>query len=405
MATLQQVGLPNVTTFLDWRTRTNDIIDLLNISLDGSPVLIQTMREIFNYIESAGVFTGCSVTDNGNGTVDISSGEALLRIDSTEGSEIRSVSVPATANISLTNLDLTYIYANYVADLPATVLATTTVGDINGHNKCLIAIISYDAIDSSVTILEAKSEMADQHNKLSNMLIETEGFKHVLGGTTLSESDTPSLTIDISAGSFYRGLTKTSHSAYATNIAGGDTFELYYHTSGAWTEISGQTQIDTTKYDNGTDLTTMTVNKIGINWVYLKLGTASSELFVFVGSGQYDSVAEAQIEAPPTGLPNQLDEMGVLIGRVLFIQGDTSFSATESSFGNLYSSDTSSEHNKASGIQGGQLDQYYHLNAAEHTAHLAHVLDTTDNNPHGLTPEGIGAEPEGTSAAMALALG
>lgn len=400
MSTIPQVGVPATTTFLDWRTITNQVIDTLNVNLVGSPTLMQSMRDVFNYIESAGVHTGCGITDNANGTVDVAAGEALLRSSDVEGAELFSVVVPASAAVALTDNDLNYIYADYNAGTPV-VSVTTNSALITGNDICLIAIISREV--NSLTILEAQSEMNDQHNKLNNMLVETEGFKHVLGGTQISESGTRRL--QITSGSFYRGLNKYAHNAYDTNAA--DTFEYYYRDGvGGWTEVSLSTAIDNTKFDDGSGtLATLTADNFVVNWLYLKVGSNKSELFSFYGQGEYTTIAEAQTESAPTGLPAQLDELGVLIGRVILEQNSTTLNITESAFGTQFKAGQSLAHNNMSGMQGGAQDEYYHLDAAEHTAHLAHVLDTTDNNPHGLTPAGIGAEVEGTSVAMALALG
>jgi len=396
MATLPQVITDD--TFFQWRTRTNEIIDLVNINLVGSPTLMQTMRDIFNYLESAGVFSGCGITDNVNGTVDVAGGEALLRSSDVEGAELFSVVVGAQAALALTDNDLNYVYVDYNAGTP-TISATITSSTINNNDICLIAIISRDGND--LTILEATSEIANSHNKMNDMLIETEGFKHVLGGTTITEVGTKQL--NVSVGSFYRGLNKYTHAAYDTSAA--DTFEYYYRDGGsAWTEVPAQNTINTLKYDNNSGvLQNITADYFACQWIYLKIGTSTSELFVFYGQNEYTTISEAQTEAAPTSLPNQLDELGILIGRVIFEQNDASLRIVESAFGNQFTAGQSLAHNNLSGMQGGAQDEYYHLDATEHAAHIAHMTDT--NNPHSVTAKQAKADPEGTALAMVIALG
>jgi len=333
MSTIPQVALG--TTFLDWRTRTNDIIDIVNINKVGTPDKVQTLRDIFNYIDSAGVFSGCAITDNANGTIDVALGEALLRLNNTEGSELFSVAIDAQPNVTLTDNDLNYVYVDYNAGTPI-VSSIVTSATINNNDVCLIAIISREG--NNLTILEATSEIVDQHNKLNNMLIDTEGFKHVIGGTQISESGTNTRKVSLLSGEFYRGLNKYSHNAYDTAAA--DTFEYYYRDGvGGWTETSA-TVISNINYDGlGTGtLDTITAGKYVVNWVFLKIGSNSDELYVLYGQNEYDSINDAQIEVIPTDLPPQLDELGVMVGRIIIKQASTFLNITESAFGNQFRS-------------------------------------------------------------------
>ena len=332
MSTIPQVAL--ATTFLDWRTRTNDIIDLVNITKIGTPAKIQTLEDVFNYIGSAGVHTGCAITDNLDGTIAVSAGEALLRVGSTEDDELVSAVVDADPVVGLVDNDLNFIYVDYNSGVPL-ISNTLTSSFINNKDICLIGIVSREGVD--LTILEAKSERADQYNKLNNMLLDTQGFIHVNGGTQISESGTNTRKVSVQSGEFYRGLNKYTHSAYDTAAA--DTFEYYYRDSGSgWIETSG-TVISNVNYDDGTGtLGTITAGKYVVNWVFLKVGSNADELYVLYGQNEYDSINDAQIEVVPTILPDPLGELGVMIGRIIIKQASTSLNIVESAFGNQFRS-------------------------------------------------------------------
>lgn len=364
MGTIEQVE--TLTSFLDWRSRTNDVIDLINLNKVGSPTLMQTVRDFTNYVESAGVFSGCTVTDNLDGTIAITTGEALMRANSNVGSELFSVLIIADSVVGLSDNEVNYIYVDYNSGSPI-FGNTLNSSSIDSHSKCLIAIISREGND--LTILQATSEMSDQHNKLSNMLVETKSFNHVLGGTVVSETGTKKLSI--TAGSFYRSLKKINHPVFDTSDT--DIFKYHYRNgTGGWNEVGSQTTINVLKYDNNSgNLEDITVGKYACQWIYLKLETSNPELYVFYGQGEYDTIAEARRENKITGLPNAIAEIGVLIGRTIFKQNNPSLNIIESI-----------------------LDDNELLN---------HLLDT--NNPHSVTPEQIGADPEGSAIAMAIALG
>ena len=317
------------TTFENWRLRTNEISGTINVTKVGTPTLIETADDFTNYTESAGIFSGCGITDNADGTIDVASGEAILRVSNTAGAELISAATTGDTAIALTDNDLNYIYLNYNGGTPV-IGVTVTSATVNGNDICLIAIISREG--NNLTILEATSEISDQYNKLHNMLVETEGFKHV-SGCALSETGTRHLSA--STGAFYRGLTKYTNTAFDTSAS--DTFEYYYRDGGSgWTEVTAQTQINNLNYDDGDGtLGVTTAEKFVPHWVYLKAGT-NNELFVIYGQNEYDTVNAAQIEDAPTGLPAQLDELGILIGRVIIQQGATSLSLVETSFGDSF---------------------------------------------------------------------
>lgn len=328
MSTIPQVGAS--TTFFDWRTRTNDIIDLVNITKIGTPAKLQTLEDIFTYIESAGVHSGCSIGDLGTGSISVTAGEALLRITNDISSELVSVAVDADPIVGLVDNDINYIYLDYNAGSP--IIANTTVSSlINNNTICLIGIISREG--TNLTILEATAGIADRYNKLNNMLDDTEGFKHVLGGTQLTESGTNTRKLLLQSGAFYRGLNKFTHSAYDTNAA--DTFEYYYRDGvGGWTENIINTVIDNANYDDGTGtLATITVGKFVVNWVYLKVGSNIDELYVLYGQGEYDTITEAQTEVVPSTIPPQLDGLEVLIGRIILAQASSSLDIIETALG------------------------------------------------------------------------
>lgn len=379
--------------FNSWRLKTNELIALINTTLVGNPTIIHTLKELLDYVSSAGVISGCSISDNLDGTVDTAAGEALLRSGTTHLYEIVSAEIPATVGVTLVDNEINYVYAEYNAGSPQ-VLSTTNVSIINGHDKVLIAVISREGTD--LTILDSQLSSVDTATHLNDMLVETEGFKHVIGGSGLSEVGTRNFKI--LAGSFYRGLIKHAHPEIDTSVAG--TFEYYYSNGlGGWTEVVAQTQIDNLNYDDGSGtLAALTASYYGVHWVYLKMGTNKVETYVLYGVGDYATLADAQAETQPAELPGALGDLGVLIGRIIIQQGAGVFALVETPFGGAFNAGAPGNHNSLSSLQGGSVSERYHMTATEHNNTLNHLTDT--NNPHGVTAEQIGAADIGLIIAL-----
>jgi len=395
MSHLDQVE--NTDTFKTWRVSHNNIIDLINLGTIGT-VTVDSVREMLNWVESAGIFNGCSVTDAGGGNVDVAGGEAFLRIGANVGDEIVVAQIPPLAAITPTDQDITYIWADYNAGVPS-IGSSTNANDFNGHDKCLIALVSREGTD--VTILEAQEKPVDNSNRINQMMIDTHGIHHVQGGSRISETGTRNFAV--SAGAFYRGLKKVTHPDHDT--AGADNFEYYYKDGiGGWVEVGSQTQIDNVNYDDGSGtLAALTAGNYSVHWVYMKIGTNKHELYVLYGSGDHATVEDARAEEVPASIPPTLEEVGVLLGKIIILKNDNLYASVETAFGASFIAGAPSNHENLTGLQGGAVGDHYHLTGAEHTTISGHPGDTA--NPHSVTAVQVGADPEGEALAMSIALG
>lgn len=367
----------------------------------GNPTAIDTLDEVYNHMYSAGVTDGANLTDNGDGTIGLSSGVAFLRSSASQEAPIYSVEFAAQTPIALTDNSINYVYLDYNAGSPQFVVSTS-LSAFNCMDKC----IAYTIVREGTVLhyVDARGQNVDANRKHRRKILETENFKWVKGGSILSAVGTRNIAV--SAGSFYYGLNKISHSAFDTSVA--DTFAYYYRDGlGGWTKTTGNTQINNTQYDDGTGiLSTLTNNRYGVFWVYLINNTPSS-LAVQFGQGDYQKLADAQASIPPSAPPT-CEGVGVLLGRIIIQKSAAAFATLEIAFYDPFVS-TAISHNGLVDLQGGTLNEYYHLTSAEYTMLQAiapsvstQTLGAADTITYTAGKYNIVKKISGTSAAVTL---
>lgn len=116
------------------------------------------------------------------------------------------------------------------------------------------------------------------------------------------------------------------------------------------------------------DVTTGTLVTMGNNkWANLWFFTSiESGAWGFAyGTAEYNTAAAAALEALPAYLTANFLNQTLLVGRFIFEKGAATASI-ESAFNMLFGTEVVSIHNNLSGLQGGQLNEYYHLTQEEH---------------------------------------
>lgn len=348
----------------------------------GAPTNITTADDAFDYQWSAGVVSGCAVTDNGNGTVAVSAGEALLRLTSTPSGDLVSMVIPASPTVALTDGAVNYIYADYNAGVPTVQVATSTTA-YDCLSKCIIAYVFRSGTD--LTIYDQTQQNVDANRSTRRRFIDTENQTRVLGGSVIGSAS--ALTVSVTSGAAYRGLKRYDHAAVDTSVSGSFTY-WYRNGAGGWTSVVSSTSIDNLQYDNGSGtLATLANNNFGVHWAYIVTASNKSTLHIVYGQSSYTSTTWQTSQAP-TALPPHL-QISMLLGRYVVAKSGTTFTAIQSAFNNSFGGSSVSAHNDLSGIQGGAVNDYYHMTSAQQTSTLSHLTDTA--NPHSVTAAQVGA--------------
>jgi hypothetical protein len=189
-------------------------------------------------------------------------------------------------------------------------------------------------------------------NKLHNSIIKTQKYR-LESGLVLSEL--PTRLIIISSGVIWIGANRYLVSSFNSNT---DILNFTYHVNGIWTS-SSISNYNNTQYDDGTNLVTLNPNKYAVNYIYRSIDE-HSECNVILGGGNY-TLTEAQNSIPPTGLPNIISSHGVLVGKIIVLQGADIAYQINSVFDTKFSISSSANHNDLNSLQGGSASEYYHL--------------------------------------------
>jgi hypothetical protein len=356
-----------------------------------------TLNDLMNTTQSSGRISGGTVVYNdGTETVSVSAGTGLIRDTDDEIGNIKFFDWDGDSSVSIVSGETNWIYVDYNTGTP---LVSATDDWINlNHNTNFVIGRVYKQIDGNhIHYLGAGDELPNVRHKLLKYLHETKGAEYS-AGLLISESGT--LNLDITSGAFYTSLIKNTILSF--DSSGTDTF-TYWSTavSGGFQEYRDISAIDNTQYDNGiTPLTALSPDKFKTDWVYV---TFDGTVHVQYGQDEYDSLVLAESEEIPQP-PPFLNDFALFCGRIITREGVDSFTTVASAFITAFEIGHVNDHNELAGLQGGFVNQYYHLKSAElskltNIESLADVTDTTNVEAAGAV-----MESDATTASMSFVI-
>jgi hypothetical protein len=247
----------------------------------------KTLEDYINKVGSAGIvkWENGGVTDVGSATVDIDAGSALFRTANDHDSSLVFGDWAAQTGVSLTDNSDNYIIADYNAGSPQVIVSTSNTA--NYHDKILLATVYKEGTGTGATLhinQYIKQDINDAVAHIIQRFIQQAGFSRE-SGAQLSGSN---LNIAITQGIFWLGLNRFITSAFDSSLS--DTFTYFWRDgSGGWTNSNGRTEIDNTRYDDGTGGSLLPngvlgTNRYGVHWVYLE---TDSEVAIVYGRGNY----------------------------------------------------------------------------------------------------------------------
>lgn len=300
--------------------------------------------------------TGFVISDNGDGTIDITAGQVAIRATDDSLEPLLQADIGATDDLSLTDEAWNYIYVEYNAGTPQVVARTTYGSDFN--TDVLIGSVYRDGTDLHVNQYD-RMTVSDTPSLVRRRIRGTDRFGHESGGAL---GDGGSRTLTVTAGEWWDVCCPFSTAAF--DSSGADTFSAWYRGAGGWTEQTGQTAVSNTQYDANGSLGNLTAGNYGLHWVYVE---QDGDIATLYGQGDY-TAAQANAAAPPATVPPHMQNgHATLIGRVAVLQSAAELAAVQSAFRVAFSGALVSSHNDLSGLQGGQAGEYYHLTSAELT--------------------------------------
>jgi hypothetical protein len=312
-----------------------------------------------NYLQ-AGIVTEMVVTDRGSGLVDISS--CVVNLYSTPDfvGPIIQYTIPALIGLQLVANQYTYISINYNSGSPhyAAITDNTTIN----HSTILNGVqLNWEflGVINETHIFYTGTYGLGLANKIAHRLIHTQRFGYQ-SGLAISEYGTRNVLVN-SGVIWYDG--EEVDLSLSQSATAGSELHFYYHVGGIWTAVKSATY-NNTQYDNGSALSTLNNGRYAVNWLYRCVSSTDPYVFVVLGSGNY-TLAQAQSSQPPV-LPLIINNQGVLIGRIIVLKNSNTSTQIDSSFQVSFTPSAVAIHNDLAGLQGGTIDEYYHVSNAEY---------------------------------------
>jgi hypothetical protein len=288
------------------------------------------LQNVINLALSAGWVSGGALTDNADGTVDIAVGTGFIRSSDSGDAALYLFDWAATPGIDVSSGDSTYIYLDYNSGSP--IVSTTATGsDItnNEHDKFELYEVIWDGAKLHTT--SHKQIAVDPVALIQQRIYDINQIERAYG-LILGELGTRN--ISLSTGRAWIKL-DTVDLSVAIDTSSGDTFSRFYQDGvGGWTEQTGQTQWDNTHYDDGSGvLATLNNNKYCNQYFYFE---ADGDLACLFGQAEYNTLADAEKELPPSTVPLRLQEHALLVGRVVFQKSGATAQDVQSAFTNVF---------------------------------------------------------------------
>ena len=325
---------------------------------------------------------GFDLIENGDGTVTIASGTAILR-DTTDvhTSDLKiynfSGGTTGTELDALIDNATNYICADYNNNSPKISILNTLSDSRLGFTVTPLYFVTRVGNDTHVLDIRGITLNFACSNTRKDCF--TKGFEHVPGGTVVSE-DSPRY-LNVTAGTFFYGSLEYNHPVYNTKTGGYSYTRIYRNGSEGWTRNTGIVQLDNTYYDDGTGvLHTLSNNNYGVRWLYLVFNNPS-ELFCLLGRQNNSNISTARLEALPSTLPPELGHGAILIAKMIIQEGASSIYEIQSPFTQVLSYGSPTTHNGLSDIQGGAYNDYYHLTNSQYTALTDGGITTLHSHP------------------------
>lgn len=326
-------------------------------TVDGATYsTVQQMQDIYH---SSGLATGGTINDAGSGNITVDAITGYIRATNDATDTLLAFNASALGSTAIPSDTVRYIGVEYNAGSPQIVVRTS----YNWNFQTDFPLGNVVNTGGTLHIENSPHQVGDHAGLMIRRLYGTMPYRRDerVGGLILGETGTRNITL--TAGTIWEKLNSYSISAKDTSVA--DTFETWYYNGSAWVQTSSVTQWNNTQYNNiASGLATMTNNWYANIYFYLE---TDGGLHAVYGQNQYATAGEAEDEAPPSLVPPKVTAHSFLIGRLQFRKSASTATAIESVYGTTFSTTSATNHNNLSGLQGGTINEYYHLTSAQAT--------------------------------------
>lgn len=332
----------------------------------------KTLDHFIDDTMSVGFIEGGEITNGGSNTVNVASGEGLIRSTSSPTGNLIYITWGNITGLSVPIESTRYVYIYYNSGSPIAIVSPTYISDRHQYIY-LGEVHNYTSI---FQICQDSRSINDFPNKTLTWVEDLFGTIVTSGEITFDPTPS-SLKIAVSAGVFYdRHMKKYNSPAFNSSTV--DTFiTLYRNGTGGWNRITLQTDLNNLNYDNNSGSLAVMTNSY-YSTRYIIRGFVGFLIYVLIGQQEHSTLLSAQNESLPIR-PEELDEHGFFIAKIIIQKGalfPTEVTIIKPTVTSGITSSASSNHNDLAGLQGGGANEQYHLTLTQYNN-----LHTNINDP------------------------
>ncbi len=344
---LGSINLPTGTLSAD---------DVGYAELSGSTY--NTLQEAMNVIGGAGLISGGVITDDGTAAVNVTQGTGMLRAVDDYSATLYFMDFPAANSIAIPVDETKDIVVSYNVGSP--IVQAVDPESVDSNTNFLLGQVG--RAGEELFISNIRQRISRFSSRILARLYGTNAVERDGGeGLILGESGDTNRYVTMTAGEVWAILDKESIPAF--NSGTGDVFTTIYEDGvGGWVETSGETQWNNYYWDDGTGiLNALTNNNFGVNWFWYV--PSSSDMVMVYGRGNHKSLAEADSEPVPDGLPSIISEYGMLLGKIIFLRDALIADEVSSAFDVVYNFSAATDHGNLSNLTqpSDHHTQYAHI--------------------------------------------
>ena len=325
-----------------------------NVLIDSIGTSIDSVQELFQHTLSAGALEPTTITPDGvAGTVDILGYKAIFRTSDDQLAPIVVANVPAVTGLAVPE-GISYIVAQYNAGTPTTSIVTD-YSTISFNDAFIQGRCCKDGADLC-TIVSGMHVYNYPYRDIRR-LQETRALEQASG---LAMSNPSDFYLKITPGVVYSNFERFTIPAF--DSSGTDTFShVYKNDLGTFTRVDNLTQLNAYYYVGASGIpTAIGQNQFSVFWVYSRL---DGKVIVQYGTNAFNSQSAAEASPIPEA-PPKFASMVLLIGQIVCKRSESQMFSMRSAFIKKFIPAPVVTHNSLSGMQGGDVDEYYHASQA-----------------------------------------
>lgn len=343
------------------------------VTLLGSPTDNTNVQRTIDHLWSSAITEGMAITENPDGTVNIASGEAMLRsVDDNHGPLISCV-MAAVNDMVLVDNKTNFIYADYNGGSPQYDSTDDIVSILYDHTKqvghyCTRVGTNLDCLDVRDSVINfinhwnIRDGLINGYQKATGNVLSIDGTHHVL----------------LSSGSYYILNVPIPMPEFDSN---GETFTYIYGDGASDWNRPPANIIDYARYDDlsGTRQTA-TSSKFTAHWAYAVFNTPGRYVVMY-GREEYASAAAAlDAGLPPTAPPEiAANSTGTPIYKIIYQANGTLISIIPIEQ-ETASGVASTLHDQMPGLKGGEFGVFYHQSLVNYNHETKGSIEKVDVN-------------------------